>query len=112
MVPLKTAAGVDKAEWTRCITVANCPDPKPSGWPLDRIYTLLSTDFTKRASADVVEYLNKRAMSNDALNKLLAWMQDNQAAGEAGARHFLENNEDIWSKWVSPDVATKLKAAL
>lgn len=50
--------------------------------------------------------------SNDTVNKLMAWMTDNQATGEEGAKHFLEENEDIWTKWVSPEVAEKIKAAL
>jgi glycine betaine/proline transport system substrate-binding protein len=42
----------------------------------------------------------------------MAWMTDNQASGEEGAKHFLEENPDLWTKWVSPEVAEKIKAAL
>ena len=49
---------------------------------------------------------------DDTVNKLLAWMTDNQATGEDGAKYFLENNEDIWTKWVSPEVAEKIKSSL
>lgn len=39
-------------------------------------------------------------------------MTDNQATGEDGAKYFLKNHEDIWIKWVSADVAAKVKASL
>ena len=57
-------------------------------------------------------YLNTRAWSNDTVQKLMAWMTDNQATGEDGAKHFLKENEAIWAKWVSPAAAQKVKAAL
>ena len=59
-----------------------------------------------------MDYLKARSWSNDTVNKLLAWMTDNQATGEDGAKYFLENNEDIWTKWVSPEVAEKIKSSL
>ena len=57
-------------------------------------------------------YLNKRAWSNDTVNKLMAWMTDNQASGEDGAKHFLQENEALWTPWVSPEAAEKIKASL
>jgi glycine betaine/proline transport system substrate-binding protein len=39
-------------------------------------------------------------------------METNQATNEAAARYFLETYPDIWTKWVAPDVAEKIKAAL
>jgi len=42
----------------------------------------------------------------------MAWMTDNQATGKEGARHFLKENAAIWEKWVSPEAAGKIKAAL
>jgi glycine betaine/proline transport system substrate-binding protein len=43
---------------------------------------------------------------------LLAWMSDNQATGSDGAKHFLKEQPEVWADWVSPEVATKIKAAL
>ena len=60
----------------------------------------------------MLDYLHKRSWSNDTVGKLMAWMTDNQATGEQGAVHFLKENPDIWTKWVAPDVAAKVKASL
>ena len=111
MVKLEYGVPYDEAEWKRCNTVADCPDPKPNEWPKDSVETLVTTAFAERAGP-VMDYLKARSWSNDTVNKLLAWMTDNQATGEDGAKYFLENNEDIWTKWVSPEVAEKIKSSL
>lgn len=111
MVKLGYGVPHDEAEWKRCNTIADCPDPKRNEWPADSVETLVTADFANRAGP-VMDYLNTRSWSNDTVNKLLAWMTDNQATGEEGATYFLQNNEDIWTKWVSPEIAEKVKAAI
>lgn len=39
-------------------------------------------------------------------------MTDNQATGEEGAEYFIKNNEDIWTEWVSEEVAAKVKKGM
>jgi len=112
MVKLDAGVPADAAEWKRCNTVADCPDPKPNAWPVDRVVTLVAKTFADKAGPDVMDYLKKRAWSNDTVNKLMAWMTDNQATGEDGAKHFLKENKDLWSKWVSPEAAKKIEASL
>lgn len=111
MVMLKTGYDIDEAEWKRCNTVLDCPDPKKNGWPKDRVETLVTKKFSDRAGP-ALDYLKNRSWSNETLNKLLAWMTDNQATGEQAAVHFLKTQEDMWTKWVPADVAEKVKAAL
>ena len=61
---------------------------------------------------DVVEFLKKYETTLDINNKFLAYMQDNKASTEEAAKWFLQNYESLWTAWVSPDVAAKVKAAL
>lgn len=112
MVKLDFAAKEDLAEWARCNTVPECEDPKPNFWPKDRVQTVVTSSFAERAGADVKGYLSKRTMSNPDLNVVLAWMTDNQASGEQAAEYFLETHPEIWTEWVSPEVAEKIKGAL
>jgi len=42
----------------------------------------------------------------------LVYMADEQAAGEDAAVEFLTKYEDIWTTWVTPEVAAKVKGAL
>lgn len=112
MVKLEHGVPYNAAEWKRCNTVADCPDPKKNDWPKDKVQTLVTKSFSEKSGKDVMGYLNKRSWSNATVNKLMAWMSDNQASGDDGAKHFLKENEAIWSTWVSPEAAAKIKAAL
>lgn len=102
----------DDAEWTRCTTKADCPDPKPNYWqPVEEV-TLASERFTKRDDiADVKEYFAKHSWSQAEVGKIMAWMTENQANGEDAAKWFINNMPEVWTRWVPADVAEKVKAA-
>lgn len=102
----------DPDEWKRCTSVADCPDPKPNAFPRDNVFTLVSKKFQDDADPQVIDYMTKRTWTNDTVNKLMAWMSDNQATGEDGAKHFLQENPEMWEPWVTPEAAEKIKAAL
>lgn len=112
MVKLDHGVPFNEAEWDRCNTVESCPDPQKNDWPSDTVQTLVTASFAERAGDDVMDYLNKRAWTNETVNGLMAWMTDNQATGEDGARHFLKENPDLWHEWVTPEAAEKIEAAL
>ena len=112
MVPVDFGMANDMAEWKRCTSVADCPDPKPNAFPVDNVFTLIASDFAKDADQGVLDYLKKRSWGNDTVNKMMAWMTDNQATGEEGAREFLRTHEEMWTQWVSPEAAEKIKSAL
>ena len=112
MVKLDHGAPFDKNNWDNCITVSTCPNPKPTSWAVDHVYTLVSKRFADRSDAGVMSYLNKRSWNNVTISELMAWMTDNQASGEEGARYFLKNNEALWTQWVSPEAAQKIKKSL
>ncbi len=110
MVKLGFNAEHDKAEWDSCTSVLDCASPKKNAWAVSEVYTVVTKSFADRAGP-AMDYLSKRQWPNTTVNKLLAWMSDNQATGEEGAEYFLKNNEDVWTKWVSEDVAAKVKKA-
>jgi len=112
MVRVDLGAPYDEQEWKRCITVADCPDPQLTEWPLEKVQTLVTTSFAARAGGDVMAYLEKRNWSNELVNQLLAYMADNQATGEEGARYFLATHPDVWQSWVPADIAAKVMADL
>ncbi len=111
MFKLDFGVPYDEAGWNNCIVKEDCLDPKPSAWTKSDVRTIVTGDFAKRAPT-AMEYLAKRSYKNAMLNGVLAWMDDEKANGEDGARHFLKEHEDLWTQWVSEDAATKIKAAL
>lgn len=111
MIRLDHGVPHDKAEWDRCTSLPDCTDPKKNAWAKSEVFTVV-TDRFKQAGGPAFDYLSARSWDNNTVNKLLAWMTDNQATGEAGAKYFLKNNEDMWTAWVSADAAEKIKAAI
>jgi len=103
--------GNDREHWDSCTVIADCADPKPNGWPRSDVFSVVTDDFAEKASV-AMDYVGKRQWDNDTVNTLLAWKDENQATGEETAYYFLENNEDVWSAWVEPEVAEKIRAAL
>lgn len=80
-------------------------------YPPSAVDTIVTESFAN-SNEDAMNYLSNRSFTNAQLNSLLAWMEDNQADGEIAALHFLENYPQIWTTWVSPEVADKVKSAL
>ena len=106
--------GVDYAgddNWNNCITVEDCADPKQSAWVKSEVFTLVTAEFAE-GNADINEYLSKRVYPGEVMGAMLVYMADEQAAGEDAAVEFLTKYEDIWTTWVTPEVAAKVKGAL
>lgn len=108
MVRLDFGVRHNKTEWDTCTAVADCPDPKPNAWPKSKVYTV-TTDQFRRSDPAAFAYLSKRSWSNRTINRLMAWTNDNQASAQEGAMYFLRTNEELWSTWVAPEAAEKLK---
>jgi glycine betaine/proline transport system substrate-binding protein len=61
---------------------------------------------------DVVAFLKNYETTLDLNNKFLAQMRDTDGKPKDGAMWFLKTYESLWTGWVSPDVAAKVKAAM
>ena len=99
--------------WDGCIAKAeqDCADPKPSSWTQSEVHTVVTTNFKDQAST-AMDYFAKRIYPGDVMGKMLVYMDDNQAQGIDAAIEFLEKYEDVWTSWVTPEVASKVKSSL
>ncbi|MBU2965033.1 ABC transporter substrate-binding protein [Amphritea sp. 2_MG-2023] len=111
MVKVDFGSGVDKDEYINCTSSNECENPKVTMYPPSLVQTVTTEEFATRVPA-AYEYASKRSLTNNQLNTLLAWMEDNQADGEVAAEYFLTEHEELWMPWVSADVAAKVKQAL
>ncbi len=111
MVKLDAGYPHDKEAFETCNSKADCDKPTKTDWARAEVFTVVTDRFSK-AGGPAVGYLQQRSWGNDTVNALLAWMSENQATGADGARHFLKTQPEVWSTWVSADVAEKVKAAL
>jgi glycine betaine/proline transport system substrate-binding protein len=61
---------------------------------------------------EVAEYLAKVGLTNDQISDLLVYGDENQAGGRETAENFLKTEEAVWTAWVSPEIAERVKASL
>ncbi|MEL0630276.1 ABC transporter substrate-binding protein [Psychromonas aquatilis] len=111
MVKVDFGSGIDKEEFETCTTQIDCLEPKVTMYPPSAVESVVTAEFAERAP-EVIEYLNARSFTNDQMNGLLAWMEDEQADGEYAVEHFLSDYESTWSAWVDTATADKIKKAL
>ena len=111
LVKVDFGTGVDKKHFLECISKLECKDPQVTMFPTAPVQTVTTEAFALRVPV-VYEYLTKRSFTNAEMNKLLAWMSDNQADGDVAMEYFLKNYESKWSAWVPNDVKQKVKSAL
>lgn len=100
----------DKARHT-CLTDPNCAKPEPSAYPENPVFTAVSTRFSQEAPK-LTEFLSKVSVPLPVMDKVMAYMEENEAEPVDVARWFLRNQGDVWSKWLPADAAGRVKAAL
>ncbi len=110
MVKVDFGSGVNEGEFVTCTTKDDCLKPKVTMYPPSPVHTITTEAFATKAPA-AYDYLTKRSFTNAELNRLLAWMEDNQADGEIAMEHFLKTS-DQWQGWVSAEEAKNVRKAL
>lgn len=61
---------------------------------------------------ELVSFLDTMFIGTDNLNKISAYMTENEAEVEEAAQWYFENYEDQWRSWLPEDVADKVADAL
>ena len=97
--------------WNTCISQEGCVNPPQSAWVKSEVFTMVTDDFNARGGP-ILDYLAARVYPGEVMGAMLVYMADEQAEGADAAIEFLIRYEDVWSTWVSPEVAAKVKAAL
>jgi glycine betaine/proline transport system substrate-binding protein len=111
MTRLTFGVNHDATEWARCTTKQDCPDPKLNSYPTGDVFTVVTEKFAS-SHPDQMKYLNVRSWHNAMLVQVLAWMEDNKATGEDGARYFIKTYPNVWKVWLTPEQAQKVTAAI
>ena len=80
-------------------------------YPSDQILIVVNAEIEPDIP-EVVEFLGNYNLTSADVEGALAWMEANNKEPIDAGQWWLENNEDIWTTWVSSDVADKVKDAL
>ncbi|WP_439561720.1 glycine betaine ABC transporter substrate-binding protein [Roseinatronobacter sp.] len=99
--------------WDGCIALAeqDCLDPQPTSWTVSEVETVVTSGFMDKAGP-AASYFENRVFPGDVMNEMLVFMNENQALGEDAAFEFLLTHEDVWTQWVSEEVADRIRGAL
>lgn len=104
--------GETKPDVYACNTDPDCDEPAGvTAYPSSPAVVGAAAWLQEEAPA-VAEYFTKVGLSNAEISELLVYGDENQADAAATAQNFLRTKQDLWSGWVSADVADKVKATL
>ncbi|MBL1436681.1 MAG: ABC transporter substrate-binding protein [Rhodobacteraceae bacterium] len=97
--------------WNNCMSKPDCTEIQQTAWTTSEVFTLVTDEFMQNGG-EINDFLAARVYPGPVMNEMLVYMSDEQASGEDAAIEFLLTREDIWTQWVSEEVAAKVKAAL
>ena len=86
-------------------------ETRATEFPPNDVTIAVHKDFPDQAP-DVTEFLSNYETSNDITEEMLKYLDDNDASADETAVWWMKENEDIWTPWVSDEVAEKVKEAL
>ncbi len=92
----------DEAEWEAT---------KGTAFPPNDVVIAVHKDLPTQAK-DVVDFLSKYKTSNALTESALDYMETNDVEPDEAAHWWMKEHEDLWTTWVSDEVAKKVKAAL
>ncbi len=95
-----------------CNTNKDCKQPPGvTGYPSSPAIVGAAA-WVKKDAPVVADYLSKTGLTNAQISELLVYGDENKADAQATARNFLKTKQDVWTRWVSADVAKKVRSAV
>ncbi|MBO9434859.1 ABC transporter substrate-binding protein [Ruegeria sp. R13_0] len=94
-----------------CNSQEECAEPVLGAFPSSDVTTVVTNTFAESHPEETALMENVQ-FTNEVMNGLLAWQEENNASGEEAAVYFLTNFQDTWSEWLNDDARGKLSALL
>lgn len=82
-----------------------------TAYPVVEVVIGANAGFISRAP-QLHAFLTRYETTGQQVSEALAYMQDNDATPEAAALDFLRRRTDIWSGWLPPEVAERVRQSL
>lgn len=82
-----------------------------TAFPPNDVVVGVHKDLPEQAP-EVVEFLKNYETSSELTEDALEYMEDTDASSDEAAIWWMNEHEDIWTTWVSEEVAEKVKEAL
>ena len=95
-----------------CNTDPECPEPAGKTAYPSSPAVIGAAKWIETDAPAVAEYFSRVGLSNSQISELLVYGDENKADAAATAENFLKTRQDVWTTWVSPEVADKVRASL
>ncbi len=82
-----------------------------TAFPPNDVVVAVHKDFPEQAP-EVFEFLKNYETSNDLTEAAIDYMEKEDVEPDEAAVWWMKEYEDVWTSWVSEDIAEKVKAAL
>lgn len=82
-----------------------------TAYPVIKVEIGVNAEFGDQAPT-IVEFLGNYGMNGADVSAALLYMQENDVEADEAALEFLRTREDLWTPWVSAEVADRVRAAL
>ncbi len=82
-----------------------------TAYPVIPVEIGVNSEFGAEAP-EVVAFLGEYGMTGADVSAALLYMQENDVEADEAAEEFLRTREDLWTAWVSEDVADRVRDAL
>ncbi|HLQ98472.1 MAG TPA: ABC transporter substrate-binding protein [Candidatus Dormibacteraeota bacterium] len=86
-------------------------EDRSTEFPPNDVVVAVHKDLPDQAP-DIVEFLSKYETSSELTEAGLQYMEDNEVDNDEAAIWWMNEYEDVWTEWVSEEVAEKVKEAL
>lgn len=103
--------GPHNPEGHACNSKQDCTTPMVGAFPRSIVTTVVSREFATE-NPSVTDLMRNLSFTNQTMGSILAWKEENNASADEAAVHFLNNNSDIWSGWLSSEARGKLSVLI
>jgi glycine betaine/proline transport system substrate-binding protein len=79
-----------------------------TAYPIADVFIAANAEFAEQAPA-IVEFLKRWRSTTGIVNDAITYMHDRRASAEEAAHRFMSSQVPIWSRWVSSDVADRIR---
>jgi glycine betaine/proline transport system substrate-binding protein len=102
----------DAAVWQALSDAKNVDEVKAAtAYPTVQVVIGARRDFLDQAP-ELHRFLAAYRTSGKLVSQALAYMQQTTGSADDAARHFLQARADVWTAWVPPAVAARVKSKL
>lgn len=104
--------GETKPDVYACNTDPDCDEPAGKTAYPSSPAVIGAAKWIETEAPAVAEYFGKVGLTNAQISELLVYGDENKADAAETAENFLKTKEDVWTTWVTPEIADQVRASL